>query len=125
MNEDPVIMPPQTRYKQEQRFWDDIAATGYESLSAYDQERILGWINWLGDGKVLDIGGGSGMVSRLLDGKPGTESVCLDISHKMLRHSPVSPVQADALRLPPWDADVTKLSGGERRRVRRAQQHPT
>ncbi len=24
---------------------------------------------------------------------------------------------ADALRLPPWDADVTKLSGGERRRV--------
>jgi len=26
-------------------------------------------------------------------------------------------VAADALRLPPWDADVTKLSGGERRRV--------
>ncbi|WP_374961767.1 ATP-binding cassette domain-containing protein, partial [Spongiibacter tropicus] len=25
-------------------------------------------------------------------------------------------VAADALRLPPWDADVTKLSGGERRR---------
>jgi ATPase subunit of ABC transporter with duplicated ATPase domains len=24
---------------------------------------------------------------------------------------------ADALRLPPWDADVSKLSGGERRRV--------
>ena len=24
---------------------------------------------------------------------------------------------ADSLRLPPWDADVTKLSGGERRRV--------
>ena len=24
---------------------------------------------------------------------------------------------ADALRLPPWDADVTKLSGGEKRRV--------
>ena len=24
---------------------------------------------------------------------------------------------ADALRLPPWDADITKLSGGERRRV--------
>ena len=24
---------------------------------------------------------------------------------------------ADALRLPPWDADVTKLSGGERRRI--------
>jgi len=26
-------------------------------------------------------------------------------------------VAADALRLPPWDADVTQLSGGERRRV--------
>ena len=26
-------------------------------------------------------------------------------------------VAADALRLPPWDADVTSLSGGERRRV--------
>ncbi len=26
-------------------------------------------------------------------------------------------VAADALRLPPWDADVSKLSGGERRRV--------
>jgi len=25
--------------------------------------------------------------------------------------------RADALRLPPWDADVGKLSGGERRRV--------
>ena len=25
-------------------------------------------------------------------------------------------IAADALRLPPWDADVTKLSGGERRR---------
>src|ERR1044071_8323506 len=26
-------------------------------------------------------------------------------------------VAADALRLPPWDADVSKISGGERRRV--------
>jgi ATP-binding cassette ChvD family protein len=26
-------------------------------------------------------------------------------------------VAADALRLPPWDADVTKISGGEKRRV--------
>ena len=26
-------------------------------------------------------------------------------------------VAAEALRLPPWDADVTKLSGGERRRI--------
>ena len=33
-----------------------------------------------------------------------------DLDHKL-------EVAADALRLPPWDADVTKLSGGERRRV--------
>ncbi len=26
-------------------------------------------------------------------------------------------IAADALRLPPWDSDVTKLSGGERRRI--------
>jgi ATP-binding cassette ChvD family protein len=34
--------------------------------------------------------------------------------HELERHLEVA---ADALRLPPWDADVTKLSGGERRRV--------
>ncbi len=33
-----------------------------------------------------------------------------NLDHKLER-------AADALRLPPWDADVTKLSGGERRRV--------
>jgi ATP-binding cassette ChvD family protein len=34
--------------------------------------------------------------------------------HQMERQLEVA---ADALRLPPWDADVSKLSGGERRRV--------
>ena len=34
--------------------------------------------------------------------------------HDVERHMEIA---ADALRLPPWDADVTKLSGGERRRV--------
>lgn len=34
--------------------------------------------------------------------------------HNIDRHLEIA---ADALRLPPWDADVTKLSGGERRRV--------
>ena len=28
-----------------------------------------------------------------------------------------APIAADALRLPPWDADISKLSGGEKRRV--------
>ena len=40
------------------------------------------------------------MVSRLLQEKPGTEIVCLDISHAMLRHSPVPALQADAMQLP-------------------------
>jgi len=34
--------------------------------------------------------------------------------HELERHLEIA---ADALRLPPWDADVTTLSGGERRRV--------
>ena len=34
--------------------------------------------------------------------------------HQMERQLEIA---ADALRLPPWDADVSKLSGGERRRV--------
>lgn len=34
--------------------------------------------------------------------------------HNLERHLEIA---ADALRLPAWDADVTKLSGGERRRV--------
>lgn len=34
--------------------------------------------------------------------------------HDLDRHMEIA---AEALRLPPWDADVTKLSGGERRRV--------
>ena len=34
--------------------------------------------------------------------------------HNIERHLEVA---ADALRLPPWEADVSKLSGGERRRV--------
>ena len=34
--------------------------------------------------------------------------------HQMERQLEVA---ADALRLPPWDADVTRLSGGEKRRV--------
>jgi len=33
-----------------------------------------------------------------------------DLEHKL-------DIAADALRLPPWDMDVTKISGGERRRV--------
>jgi sulfate-transporting ATPase len=45
-----------------------------------------------------------------------------DLQHKIDAHNGWEverklEIAADALRLPPWDADVTKLSGGERRRV--------
>ncbi len=87
-------------YRDEQKFWDTKGNTDYQSLSEFDQDRITNWIKWQGHGKVLDIGGGSGMVSRLLNNFPDTECVCVDISHNMLIHSPALAVQADALSLP-------------------------
>lgn len=87
-------------YRDERQFWDDKGNDVYCSLSEFDQTRIGHWLGWRGYGRVLDIGGGSGMVSRLLMASPATECVCIDISFSMLRHSPVPVVQADALRLP-------------------------
>lgn len=91
-------------YKSEQEFWDQMGQQDYCSLSVGDQQRIAGWIAWTGPGRVLDIGGGSGMLSRILVRQPGTDCVCMDISHPMLRHCPVPAVQADALHLPFQDA---------------------
>lgn len=90
----------QTHYSQEKRFWDEKGSIAYCSLSPFDQLRISRWIDWHGGGRVLDIGGGSGMVAGLVMELPDTECICIDISHSMLRHSPVPSVQADALALP-------------------------
>ncbi len=87
-------------YGGEQRYWDARGAADYVSLSPADQARVTRWIDWHGGGRALDLGGGSGMVSRLLAGAPGTGCVCLDISHAMLRHAQVPAVQASALALP-------------------------
>ncbi|MDG4595733.1 MAG: class I SAM-dependent methyltransferase [Candidatus Contendobacter sp.] len=87
-------------YRNEQKFWDTKGNLDYQSLSEFDQTRIAKWINWQGHGKVLDIGGGSGMISRLLNCIPDTECTCVDISHNMLIHSSALAVQADALSLP-------------------------
>jgi len=89
-----------THYQQEREFWDKKGSGDYVSLSAYDQRRLLDWLGWTGHGRVLDLGGGSGMLSRLLMMAPGSECVCLDISHNMLKYSPVPAVQANALKLP-------------------------
>ena len=87
-------------YKKEKQFWDIKGSANYQSLSDYDQNRISNWIEWQGYGKILDIGGGSGMISRLLGDRPNTECICVDISHNMLSHSKTTAVQADAVSLP-------------------------
>ena len=89
-----------SHYRRERDFWDAKGREDYESLSEFDQRRLARWIGWKGHGRILDIGGGSGMVSRVLVAEPGTECVCIDISLPMLKHSPVPSVQADALQLP-------------------------
>ena len=95
-----TVQSDQAHYEREREFWDQMGADDYATLSAVDRQRIVDWIGWEGDGRILDIGGGAGMVSRLLVSKAGTEVVCLDISAAMLSHSPVPAVQADAMQLP-------------------------
>lgn len=87
-------------YSKEKNFWDNKGVVAYQSLSAFDQNRIDSWISWPGNGWVLDIGGGSGIVGRLLAEKQNTKCVCIDISLPMLKHSTVPGVQSDALTLP-------------------------
>jgi SAM-dependent methyltransferase len=87
-------------YERERAFWDAMGEHDYATLSPVDRQRVTDWIGWGGNGRVLDVGGGSGMVSRLLADRPGTTVTCLDISRAMLGHAPVPAVQADATRLP-------------------------
>lgn len=87
-------------YQDEQKFWDKMGAEDYISLSEKDQNKLINWIKWGGNGRILDIGGGSGMMSRLLNDSEHTDCYCLDISHAMLKHAPVDAIQGDALSLP-------------------------
>ncbi len=93
-------MSKDTNYKREQDYWDRRGEEEYISLSATDQKRLVERIKWQGYGKVLDLGGGSGMISRLIADSPETVCVCLDISYNLLKFSPVPSVQADAFGLP-------------------------
>jgi SAM-dependent methyltransferase len=90
-------------YSEEKSFWDEKGEIAYNSLSSFDRHRMCAWIGWHGHGRVLDIGGGSGIVSQLLSKHPNTECFCIDISLPMLRHAPVPSVQGDALALPFMD----------------------
>jgi SAM-dependent methyltransferase len=88
-------------YARELEYWDRRGSQDYVSLSSADQARISSWIGPIpGNMSCLDIGGGSGMIGRLLAEERGRFAVCLDISLEMLRHSPVHAVQGDALQLP-------------------------
>ncbi len=87
-------------YQAEQNFWDTQGDQAYSVLSEYDQKRLMTWIDWHGDGSVLDIGGGSGAISKVLIDKPETWAVCMDISFALLKHASATKVQADALKLP-------------------------
>ena len=93
-------MTDQAYYEREKAFWDAKGGEDYATLSPFDRERTVRWIGWEGRGRVLDLGGGAGMISRLLMTQPQTNVVCLDISAAMLRHAPVSGTQGDATRLP-------------------------
>jgi SAM-dependent methyltransferase len=90
----------ETHYRAERDYWDQRGSEEYTSLSHFDRERIAAWIDWKGHGYILDVGGGSGMVSHLVKDQPDTRVTCLDISAEMLRHAPVPSVQADGMRLP-------------------------
>jgi ubiquinone/menaquinone biosynthesis C-methylase UbiE len=94
------MWPEKSHYQQEKVFWDERGTEDYVSLSRSDRERIAAWIDWTGGGRILDVGGGAGMVSRLIKDQPETRVTCVDISAAMLRHAPVAAVQADGMVLP-------------------------
>ena len=89
-----------SHYVDEKSYWDRKGSQPYSVLSAHDQHRMRDWISWSGQGAVLDLGGGSGALSSLLEDVPNTWSVCLDISYAMLEHSSGVRIQGDALSLP-------------------------
>jgi SAM-dependent methyltransferase len=90
----------QAHYQREKTYWDVRGSEDYATLSPLDRQRIADWIAWTGHGRILDVGGGAGMVSRLVKDQPDTFVSCVDISAEMLRHAPVPAVQADGMQLP-------------------------
>jgi len=90
----------ETHYHREKVYWDERGSEDYATLSPFDRARIAAWIDWRGHGRILDVGGGAGMVSRIIKDQPETRVTCVDISAEMLRHAPVSAVQADGIHLP-------------------------
>jgi SAM-dependent methyltransferase len=94
------MQEPAPHFQREKEFWDGKGDQAYVSLSEADRLRLRSWIAWDGEGLCLDLGAGSGMVGRVLDDRAPSSILGLDISHRLLRHSPNPAVQGDALRLP-------------------------
>ena len=85
--------------KEEQIFWDNKGTVDYVSLSDHDVSWLKSAIVYKPGDIILDLGGGSGMMSRIIDRSSSTV-VCADISHNMLKHSPALNIQSDAKILP-------------------------
>ncbi len=85
--------------KNEQTFWDIKGTADYISLSDYDADWLKEIISHKHGDVILDLGGGSGMISRIID-RTICKVVCADISLNMLKHSPALNVQSDAKFLP-------------------------
>jgi SAM-dependent methyltransferase len=96
----PTMQSEKSHYEREKTYWDERGSEDYATLSPFDRRRIADWVGWAGHGRILDVGGGAGMVSRLIKDQPETSVICVDISAEMLRHAPVSAVQADGMQLP-------------------------
>lgn len=84
---------------EEQKFWDQKGTVDYVSLSDFDTQWLRRAVAYQDKDVILDLGGGSGMMSRIIDREKATV-VCADISHNMLKHSPALNVQSDAKLLP-------------------------
>lgn len=96
-------------YDRERAFWDRTGNTAFSVLSRHDLPHVLNWIDWHGGGRVLELGGGAGILGRHLSEAADTWCVCLDISAQMLRHADAARVQSDALHLPFRDGSFSLI----------------
>ena len=82
----------------------DLVSGIYQRWARFDpQHPLLGMLDLPGQGLIVDVGGGTGRVARLL-AAPGRPVVVVDVSPGMLRRTcgqaDIWPVMADAAHLP-------------------------
>lgn len=100
LSQEPALDPKKTvRGNVEDGMGDDVA-----KLNRYN-EISLKFADPMSDDEMNQLLEEQGKLQEAIDA-----AGLWDLEHKL-------DIASDALRLPPWDADVTTLSGGERRRV--------